>query len=145
MRPYAARKWLIHTALTYLGKPYRWSGDDPSGFDCSGFVIECLKTIGTINESEDYTAGQLYLYLSNQKRATTLSAPATGALLFYRNKAGIYHVTLCLDEFYQIGASGGDSTVTEAKSAWNKNAYIKIRPIRFNTQYQSILLPKQLR
>lgn len=56
----SARRWLVTTALSYLGTPYIWGGDDPSGFDCSGFVIECLKSVGLLSEKEDYTADGLY-------------------------------------------------------------------------------------
>jgi len=29
-------------AWHYLGTPYVWGGDDFSGFDCSGYVIEIM-------------------------------------------------------------------------------------------------------
>ena len=45
----SAKRWFLQTALAYLGTPYVWGGDDPSGFDCSGFVIECLKSAGLLN------------------------------------------------------------------------------------------------
>jgi len=55
----SAKYWFLQSALSYLGTPYVWGGDDPSGFDCSGFVIECLKSAGILNEREDYTAESL--------------------------------------------------------------------------------------
>ena len=47
------------TALSYRGTPYVWGGDDPSGFDCSGFVLECLKSVGLLPERADLTADRL--------------------------------------------------------------------------------------
>ncbi len=120
-------KWFLKTALAYLGTPYRWGGDDPSGFDCSGFVVECLKTVGLCREHDDFTADSLLHYFSNKKE---LDNPEKGALLFYLNdKQQAYHVVICLDDAYQIGASGGNSQTTSLNKAWNQNAYIKIRPI----------------
>lgn len=120
-------KWFMHTALTYLGTPYRWGGDDPSGFDCSGFVIECLKTVGLCKEKQDFTANSLLKYFSDKQ---ILSSPEKGALLFYCSNSGIaYHVVICLDSEFQIGASGGNSETTYNQKAWSQNAYIKIRPI----------------
>ena len=58
-----SKRWFLKSALSYLGTPYIWGGDDPSGFDCSGFVVECLKTAGFLSENEDYTAdGLLHKY-----------------------------------------------------------------------------------
>ena len=35
-----------------LGTPYRWGGDDPIlGFDCSGFIVEILKSVGVLLKS----------------------------------------------------------------------------------------------
>jgi cell wall-associated NlpC family hydrolase len=38
---------LISTALTFQGVPYRNGGNDPSGFDCSGFVLYVFGRHGT--------------------------------------------------------------------------------------------------
>ena len=120
-------KWFMHTALAYLGTPYRWGGDDPSGFDCSGFVIECLKTVGLCKENEDFTANSLLQHFSEKQ---AIQKPEKGALLFYCSSSGrAYHVVICLNQFYQIGASGGNNETTKSQKAWEQNAYIKIRPI----------------
>lgn len=113
----------ITTALSYLGRPYVWGGDDPiDGFDCSGLVIECLKSAGALPRSGDWTAAQLY------ERFRRTTEPGEGFLVFYGDP--INHVELCLDETFSIGASGGGSETTTRENAIRQNAYIKIRPIR---------------
>jgi len=112
----------MRTAWAYLGRPYIWGGDDPiRGFDCSGFVIECLKSAGILPRSGDWTAAGL---------ATMFPVspyPDRGRLVFWANPK-IIHVELCIDARFSIGASGGGArTLTEA-DAIRQNAYIKIRP-----------------
>jgi cell wall-associated NlpC family hydrolase len=121
----AAREWMIRTALAYLGTPYRWSGDDPSGFDCSGLVVECLRSVGLI-ELPDSSADQLYTCWKLHEVAN----PDIGCLVFWLNSAGqAFHVGICLDPWHQVSAGEGDrGTVTET-DAWNRNAYVRIRPI----------------
>lgn len=124
-----AKKWFLRTALSYLGTPYIWGGDDPSGFDCSGFVVECLKSCGLLTEDADHTADSLYRTLKSQ----SIDKPEEAALLFYVGRNGrIFHVTICLDENFQIGASGGDARTSDPSRAWSQNAFVKIRPIKFN-------------
>ena len=121
------RKWFLATALAYLGTPYVWGGDDPSGFDCSGFVLECLKSAGVIGEHEDHTADSLMRKFADH----VLQSPAEGTLLFTHHESGqATHVVICLDERFQIGASGGTSKTSDIAAAWRNNAYVKIRPIR---------------
>ncbi|UCC44501.1 MAG: C40 family peptidase [Candidatus Zixiibacteriota bacterium] len=123
----AARRWFLHTALSYLGTPYIWGGDDPSGFDCSGFVIECLKSAGLVDEDQDLTADGLLRRCCDR----TVQKPRTGALLFDLSEAGerATHVEICLDEYFQIGAGGGGRHVKDRATAWKDNAYVRIRPI----------------
>ena len=131
---------MIETALSYLGTPYIWGGDDPSGFDCSGFVIECLRTVGIVSEKEDYTADALY-YMFLRDSPLNIGGPIlkpdTGRLIFgFDGKGSLAlpdgkatHVVICLDEKFQIGASGGTRHTSDPQKAWRDNAYIKIRPI----------------
>jgi cell wall-associated NlpC family hydrolase len=139
-RIHYARRWFLRTALSYVGTPYIWGGDDPSGFDCSGFVVECLKTAGIINEKEDYSAEGLVNLFSSK----IIDSPRVGTLLFTLNQSGkATHVVICLDEHFQVGASGGTSNTIDPKAAWRDNAYVKIRPIRFNPAKMKLADPFQ--
>ena len=114
----------MQVAMHYLGTPYVWSGDDFSGFDCSGFVIEVLKSVGLLPSSGDWTADNLMSLFSRNE----VNEPYRGCLVFYGRSKAI-HVELCISNELSIGASGGGSTTTSLAEAIKRNAYIKIRPI----------------
>ena len=113
-------------AFGFLGRPYYWGGDDPmQGFDCSGFVIEILKSVGLLQRNGDWTAAGLSSMFPH------VDVPYRGCLVFWENAAGkIIHVEYCLDETFSIGASGGGSSTTSEQAAITGNAYIKVRPFR---------------
>lgn len=119
-----AREVAMKTAWNYLGKPYLWGGDDPmAGFDCSGLVIECLKSAGKLERGGDWRARDLFgLFLE-------VPEPYEGCLVFY-GIPDIVHVEICIDSVFSIGASGGGSKTNTLHDAIAQNAYIKIRPFR---------------
>jgi len=115
----------VKIAFSFLGRPYVWGGDDPMrGFDCSGFVIEVLKSVGMLPREGDWTAAQLF------DRFNVMTDPLIGGLVFYRGyeSGKIIHVELLIDEEHSIGASGGGSKTMTGQDAIDQNAYIKVRP-----------------
>jgi cell wall-associated NlpC family hydrolase len=111
-------------AMSYLGTFYTWGGDDPSGFDCSGFCIEILKSVGLFPRNEDATSAMLF------DKYPPTTTDQLGNLVFYRSASSdkIIHIEFGLGEGLSIGASGGGSSTTDIKKAISQNAFIKIRP-----------------
>lgn len=110
-------------ALSFLGLPYRWGGDDPiAGFDCSGLVIEILQAAGVFPRGRDLTASGLANFYAVEK------SPKFGALVFY-GKPKITHVGFCLNSELMLEAGGGGSKTNTEKDAEAQNAFIRIRPI----------------
>lgn len=122
------RKIASSIALHFVGLPYMWGGDDAiAGFDCSGFVIEILKSVGIIGRSGDWTAGGLYDMFKDKK----VQCVKEGCLVFYTNKNNkINHVEYIWKKGLTIGASGGGSRTLTRAEAIKHNAFIKIRPLR---------------
>lgn len=123
------RQIATKVAWSFLGKPYLWGGDDPmAGFDCSGFCIEILKSVGILPRGGDWTAEGL----KDRFKSKPVNEPKEGCLVFWRSKHGpqIVHVEYCLDNELAIGASGGGSSTTDETAAIQQNAYIKVRPFR---------------
>lgn len=120
------RKLAVDYAMRFVGRWYKWGGDDPSGFDCSGLAIECLKAVGVLQRAGDWRAADLFLMFDPIDAANV----QPGDLVFWhgRRTASIVHVEIMINEALAIGASGGGSaTITEA-DAIRQNAFIKIRP-----------------
>ncbi len=116
-------------AWSFIGRPYVWGGDDPvKGFDCSGFCIEILKSVGILPRGGDWTAEGLRDKFKDQ----VTQDPKEGCLVFWHAPHGtkIIHVEYCLNDSLSIGASGGGSTTTDEAAAIKQNAYIKVRPFR---------------
>ena len=112
------------TAYSLHGRPYLWGGDDPSGFDCSGFVIEILKSVGILPRTGDWTADGLYKMFKHLP-----SEPQQGCLVFWGTERRKTHVEYCYTKDITIGASGGGSKTITMQDAIKQNAYIKFRPI----------------
>jgi len=126
------RERAIQLAISFLGKPYIWGGDDPiMGFDCSGLVVEILQSVGILPKG-DWTADQLRKHFIGRE----VSDPYSGCLLFRMSEATeggpsvAVHVEMCLDTMFCIGVSGGGRKVTSVADAIKYNAFVKFRPIK---------------
>lgn len=132
---------LYSYAMSFVGKPYYWGGDDPmEGYDCSGLVIELLMSVGIFSRKYDATAMGIYYEL--ERRSSHVPAGRFGCLAFYgSNFHKISHVGFCLDQFRMLEAGGGGPKVTDVESAKKYNAYIKIRHIESRKDLIAILRP----
>lgn len=120
------RELFMDYAWRFIGTFYIWGGDDPSGFDCSGFAIECLKAVGQLPRSGDWTAQMLWERFVNQR----VSNPKKGCLVFWANSQGkAIHIEICVNQQLSLGASGGGSTTVTVQDAIDQNAFIKMRPM----------------
>ena len=91
----------IHWLINHIGKPYIWGGNNSiEGFDCSGFVLEFLRSFTKL-KLKDITSQQLLEYFKKQNpnfiRMIKNETIQFGDILFYgksRNK--ITHVAIAI-------------------------------------------------
>lgn len=133
------REIMMEVAWRYLGTWYKWGGDDPEGFDCSGLVCECLQSVGLIGSHEDYTAQGLW---NKFKAKCQVAIPEEGCLVFWEDHMGhVIHIEICINDRLAIGAKGGGSHVKSAGDAAKHNAYIKVRPMQARTGIKGYVDP----
>jgi len=121
-----------------IGRPYRWAGNSPvEGMDCSGFICEILRSKGVLKKHEDLSAQGLF---NRFKLNISNDGPSFGKLSFYgKSFSQISHVGFCLNNKLMIEAGGGDSTTINVAKANEMNAYIRIRPIKYRTDFLCIV------
>jgi cell wall-associated NlpC family hydrolase len=130
------RTALEEYAISMLGLPYKWGGSNHlTGYDCSGLVIELLKSQGVF-KVHDATAQQL------ADMFPTPSTPTLGALVFFgKSRTSITHVGMALNSTLMIEAGGGDSSVTSKAVAEEAGAWVRIRPISLGRTPVLITIP----
>ena len=127
------REFAVWYAETWLGRWYTWAGDDPSGIDCSGLVVEVGKATGVLprGKAKDWSADGLYQMSIRKGWIVSDAGLRPGAWVFYLNAEGTkaIHVELVSrNPAIAIGASGGGSSVRSVSDAIRENAFIKPRP-----------------
>jgi len=122
------RRTFMMVLRGHIGTLYKWGGDDIHGIDCSGLVVEGLKSVGILDAHEDYTADGLY----NKFKHCPVLYPSEGCLIFYRRtpESKYHHVVIAVDDYSAIGAEGGGNTIDTSGEAIAADAYVKVRPIK---------------
>lgn len=130
---------MLDYAFQFIGLPYRWGGDDPiHGFDCSGFVQECLSSVG-MDPPGDQTAQALHDHFVGTSAS---NVPLPGSLAFFgKDVSRITHVALILDSKSMIEAGGGGSKTVSLEAAASQNAFIRVRPINSRRDLVALLFP----
>mgnify|MGYP003693531167 CR=1 FL=1 len=130
---------LTEYALTFLHQPYRWGGSNPlTGYDCSGLVIEILKSIG-ICPFSDGSAQALYNHFRTNG---TQMGVRPGALCFYgKNAMGITHIGFMINQNQILEAGAGDSTTVSLERAESQGACVRLRPYMTRKDLVEIISP----
>ena len=144
MRPFHD-KILYDYAMSFIGRPYRWGGDDPMGsFDCSGLVLELLYSCGMVPTKKDMTAQGIYNYF--EKISTHAYECQFGNLVFYgKDLNSITHIAFGLDQYRILEAGGGGPHVKTLEDAIKYNAFIRIRGINNRMDRAGILKPSYVK
>lgn len=114
---------LIQYLYHFIGSAYAWGKEGPFkiGFDCSGLVLEGLRSVGLWGK-DDATAQQIYNVLSKKFGDLPLNLKDTGTLLFYgKSKTEITHISVGINNYQFIEAGGGDSKSVD-------KGMVRIRP-----------------
>ncbi|HLV42404.1 MAG TPA: C40 family peptidase [Brumimicrobium sp.] len=82
----AQRENLLKLSNDLLGVPYKWAGNSPKGFDCSGFT--CYLAEKEMNTVLSRRASEQYRQATKVKRRNV----QPGDLVFFDNGSGISHV-----------------------------------------------------
>jgi cell wall-associated NlpC family hydrolase len=114
------------TAVSMIGRPYRYRGDSPEGFDCSGLVRYSYLTAGV-----DVPHGTESLM--KVTRPLSMSSARIGDLLFFKENGKKYsHVGIYLgnDLFVHAPTSSGKVKKDSLQDPHWKKSFLEVR--RFN-------------
>jgi cell wall-associated NlpC family hydrolase len=100
--PTGAASIAVHTALAQLGKPYRWGGDGPDSFDCSGLTMYAWGAAGV---SLPHSAAAQYDMLPHVSQREL----QPGDLVFFGSP--IHHVGLYIGKGLMVAAPSSGRVV----------------------------------
>jgi cell wall-associated NlpC family hydrolase len=116
---------LVETALALRGAPYRNGGGDPSGFDCSGFVVYVFAQHGVLLSRT--VAGQF-----REGHAVPADRLQPGDLVFFSTVApGASHVGIAIggDAFVHAPSERGEVRVEHLSTSYWSTRFVGARRI----------------
>lgn len=122
---------IVEYAEKFIGRPYIWGGDGTGktsgGFDCSGFVLECLLAVGKYRGG-DTTAQGLRNFCKNNGVGIEHQFERPGDLVFFGSKVNnrASHVAIAIGDGLMIEAGGGGSKCTTTATS---TGMVRVRPI----------------
>ncbi len=132
---------LIDYAVTFMGTPYIYGGDNPlSGLDCSGFVQELLEASGELPfGTPKMNCQMLYNHYAKLDKSP---GGGPGALAFFGKDArSVVHIGFCVNATTMLEAGGGDKTTLTIQDAIKRRAFLKMRPIRYRRDFLCCITP----
>src|SRR3954471_3646298 len=93
-----ARSSIVSFAQQQLGKPYKWGGIGPNGYDCSGLVYAAYKAAGLDVKHVNAAA------LGRQGSAVTAADAAPGDVVYYDHPGPVDHVGIYVGNGQMIDA-----------------------------------------
>lgn len=109
---------IVSTAKKYIGVPYVWGGESPSGFDCSGLVQYVFKQNGI---SLNRTVSTQY----KQGYSISKANLQPGDLVFFQNTytTGLSHIGIYIgnDQFIHASSSKGVTISSLSNSYWSSH------------------------
>lgn len=105
------RQAIVNNALTWLGTPYTYAGEDKNGVDCSGFVMKVFEESAGIKIPRNSAEQQRFAI--PQSKAELLS----GDLVFFSSKRGgdaVSHVGIFIDGGNFIHASSSRGVIVSS-------------------------------
>lgn len=108
------------TAQSMVGVPYRWGGDTPAGFDCSGLVYYSYARAGA---AVPRTSGAQF----KASRPLALHDARAGDLVFFRINGKVSHVGIYLADgrFVHAPAKGKKVQVASLRSGYYARNFLR--------------------
>lgn len=119
---------ILRGAMALLGTPYRWGGDGPDGFDCSGLVNYVFKNALGI---ELPRVSREMARKDDAQLIKDRGALAAGDLVFFGRKGRVNHVGIYVGDgrFLHAPSRGKDVRVDSLVSGYWSNNFMQARRV----------------